>query len=86
MCDETNSKSKRVSKLNTGQFVRKDSSAVFIASQFPYMVLCPNLMTVYRKGSSQLLKELEQSKHLSRKSYCRSHHKIQEGGIKYCNQ
>ena len=45
MCDETNSKSKRVSKLNTGQFVRKDSSAVFIASQFPYMMMCPNLMT-----------------------------------------
>ena len=50
MCDETDSKEKSSTNsiLQYGHVLRKYCFVVFTASQFPYpyVILCPNLMTV----------------------------------------
>ena len=48
LCDKTDSKWKK--SINSikkfGHVARKDCFVVFTASQFPYVILCPNLMAV----------------------------------------
>ena len=44
LCEETDSKKKSV--LEYGRGVSKDCFVVFTASQFPYVILCPNLIIV----------------------------------------
>ena len=54
MCDETESKKKK-NRIKDNIVVwswfvvRKDCVVVFTASQFPYVILCPNLMTVQNR-------------------------------------
>ena len=48
LCDEANSKSKSSinSILQYGHLVQKDCFEVFTTSQFPYVILSPNLVMV----------------------------------------